>query len=618
MPDITSKYNKMQDFYNPAATAQAAPPPQEEGGGGLKGLLAGFLPLIGGGLGALGGSFVAPVAGTAAGGAAGSALGEALKQKLLGKQLDAKEIAIQGALGAVPGVLGGAGKLIKGARGAGEVASAVKGAETAAEGGGLLSKFTKAGKSLRQEVVSPQVRAGVGGAQKEAEIAERVSRIPGLTAKSKYGNLQGEMNAIGSKIEPQLAKAKGTVGSEDLLTNIRSNANESGHFLAGDTAYEKQLNSVISDISAKTGGVQKLNAKQLYDYKKGMDMNAVFTKLEKGADLNPKEAARLAVWSSLDTAITKAAPGVKSLTKEQSLLMQGASGLKKGADKTLGIPLLGIKSKKAEQAIQAGKEVVGRGAEFAGGGATATSSSPSFLRSLIGPTVKQGVTRVAASPFLPGAEQPESPGMGMGAPQMPGAELGGGMSGAMGAEMGGAGGFFSDPQQVQSAYLEALNAGDSSTASAIIKGYELFGGAGGEGKLGATQQQQATNAMSGLEALQTIQSELQRDPSLQAKTVLPGRGLLGGLGNRALGTGVYETSRKQAMDVIARLRTGAAISDKEEQLYMSMVPEASDSPETVDYKLQSLAQLFGRFASPTPAAPDYAPQGAMAQPQGAY
>jgi len=96
--------------YSPEEIRQYLASQQPKKVGGLKGFAAGMLPLIGGAVGAVGGSLVAPVVGTAVGGAGGSALGELAKQKLLGEKTNWGSVATQGALGAIPGV----GKLAKG------------------------------------------------------------------------------------------------------------------------------------------------------------------------------------------------------------------------------------------------------------------------------------------------------------------------------------------------------------------------------------------------------------------------------------------------------------------------------------------------------------------------
>lgn len=120
---------------------------------------------------------------------------------------------------------------------------------------------------------------------------------------------------------------------------------------------------------------------------------------------------------------------------------------------------------------------------------------------------------------------------------------------------------------------------------------------GKEGKLTSEQQKQAFNAQSGLRDVITLRSELQNDPTIAAKAALP----FDSLTNRITGAGQFETAQRNIIDALARLRSGAAITDFEFESFSKMVPQTFDSPELVDSKLQRLEQLFSSFANPVPA-----------------
>lgn len=117
--------------------------------------------------------------------------------------------------------------------------------------------------------------------------------------------------------------------------------------------------------------------------------------------------------------------------------------------------------------------------------------------------------------------------------------------------------------------------------------------------LTATQLQQANNAQSGLSALQTIQDIVDSDPNALLKSFTPTN-----VGKNLAGGAKLNTARQEAADVIARLRTGAAINKEEEKFYQSKLPQFGDTAEQVRYKLQSLATLFNRFSNPEAAQPD--------------
>lgn len=119
------------------------------------------------------------------------------------------------------------------------------------------------------------------------------------------------------------------------------------------------------------------------------------------------------------------------------------------------------------------------------------------------------------------------------------------------------------------------------------------------GSLNATQLQQANNAQSGLDSLGTIAGILQQDPNAAKKAALPG----GSFTQALTGTGQYQAAINNATDVIGRLRSGGAINADEEKRFRSLLPAAFDSPDTVQYKLGSLAQLFQKFTNPQAAQP---------------
>jgi hypothetical protein len=119
-------------------------------------------------------------------------------------------------------------------------------------------------------------------------------------------------------------------------------------------------------------------------------------------------------------------------------------------------------------------------------------------------------------------------------------------------------------------------------------------------KLNSTQQQQANNSVSGLQDLQTIASMIQQDPSVLIKDAIPG----GAIARNLTGTGNYDAAKQNIVDVISRLRSGAAITADEAKRYMGLLPKAGDSQETALSKIQRLNDLLQGFANPQPASND--------------
>lgn len=111
--------------------------------------------------------------------------------------------------------------------------------------------------------------------------------------------------------------------------------------------------------------------------------------------------------------------------------------------------------------------------------------------------------------------------------------------------------------------------------------------------------QQVGVAQSGTASLEQLKGMLQKNPDILNKTAVPGSGLpiVGGFLNNILGTGEYKAASNNTLDALARMRTGAAMTKSEERFYQGLLPQAGDSPQVVNYKLQQISQAFGPYAS---------------------
>jgi len=158
---------------------------------------------------------------------------------------------------------------------------------------------------------------------------------------------------------------------------------------------------------------------------------------------------------------------------------------------------------------------------------------------------------------------------------------------------------FSDPQLVQQAYMAALADGNTKAASMIMDGFKAFGPSanGGAKPLSTSAATAIANANAGVASIDNIIAQMQQDPSVQKKSIIPGRSMFGGAGANLLGTGQYDASIQQAKDIVQRLRTGAAISTSEATFYNQMMPQAFDTPETTLQKLQTLRTMFQTVAT---------------------
>lgn len=110
--------------------------------------------------------------------------------------------------------------------------------------------------------------------------------------------------------------------------------------------------------------------------------------------------------------------------------------------------------------------------------------------------------------------------------------------------------------------------------------------------LGAEQQKAASNANDGLMAVQTLTENIYNsDGTINRRALLAGETATVGIP-----IGTTATARKIAVDVIARIRTGAALTNSEERFYENQVPRVTDTDEQVTQKLNHLTTLYAGVA----------------------
>jgi len=154
------------------------------------------------------------------------------------------------------------------------------------------------------------------------------------------------------------------------------------------------------------------------------------------------------------------------------------------------------------------------------------------------------------------------------------------------------------PENVQANVQKILAQGgkmkDVSEYLAIVKTMGEMGGKEKAKPLNATQRKEANNAISALKDIKGMRSELAKDSSASLKSSLPG----GSLTQRATGTTGYAASKKNVVDAIARLRSGAAITEDEAKRYMALLPASFDTPADANEKLDRLEELLYSFTYP--------------------
>jgi hypothetical protein len=112
--------------------------------------------------------------------------------------------------------------------------------------------------------------------------------------------------------------------------------------------------------------------------------------------------------------------------------------------------------------------------------------------------------------------------------------------------------------------------------------------------LNASQRKEKNNAISALKDIGSIRQLLSADGSSALKSSLPG----GSLTQRLTGTTDYSAAKKNVVDAIARLRSGAAITPDEAKRYMQLLPASFDTPQDANDKLDRLEELLYSFTYP--------------------
>lgn len=517
-----------------------------------KGFMVDQISTAGGILGGLAGLPLG-IIGAGGGAAVGSGLGEAIENIITGDDLGknvVKETAIGGVLGAGPGRLLKSGLALK--------------------GGG---KIEQVGSNLRRSVANTGKVAD--SYTDELKILETMQRrnLHGSGQKL-YQNVDSELGKISKEIEDILKLEPKITARKPLLNTLRQSVTDT---VPDDPAYIRELNRALSRIEKSSSS--KIDARELFMHKQevGDRLGNAFKKVSRGNPLTAKEEVDMALWRKLDDSITGLNPKVKDLTLDQSNLITARPGFKSSSGKTVGAPLFGLQSQSLEQGIQVGKDSIGRAL------LGSTTVKPMTARGVVGRVGGVGALRA-------GGVEPE-----------PVAPMDDPLMGSPDASLEDA------PQQSAISFEDALIAMQEDLATTggknidkIEKIYKFANSQSGGGKpMSAEAAKVTSNADIGLQAIGDLEGTMQSNPGALRNTMIPGRGIAGGYLGKALGTQEIDAARQQIIDVIARLRTGAAITNEEASRFTQFLPVAADSPQVIEQKLGYLKRQFSSILSRT-------------------
>lgn len=532
---------------------------------------------IGGGLaGAAAGTAIAPGIGTLLGGLIGAfgggAGGEAAKRAALGEQQNLGESLKQGAIGAGneavgQGVAGLLGKIV--GRGAGDALA------TGASDSGLINK---AGNSLRQGVMNPIVKASPTGAATEADITANANKLlPIGSANAKYTAMPRTLSKLGSQLDTVLASNTATVPAHELTDVLSQTLGDATKFPTTDTGFVKAADQHLSNIlEAGTQNGGELTAQNVADMRRGLQDVA----FKPGAVTPQKEAAQ-AIWSQLGDTLQQMAPEAKSIISQQGDLYKAAPGLQKAAAKSIGVPMLGVKSKLAERVVQSATD---RAGSILGGTAGVTDKAASNgLISKIAPVAARAVPKGIESILNPPQQGTAVPTATDGAPTDDTDQS------ATSASQD-----VFTPQVLQSLALNDIATTGGKNLSQIATLSSLFGPGGkanGDQTLTATQQKVSDSANAASSTLDTMLEQLTSNGGSQGRLGGAVSGLLGKVGLNDTVSAYNKTKTDAAISLAQALSGSTRVPPPSTlKLLEDSMPSYTDNPKEAALKVQDIKQ----------------------------
>lgn len=560
-----------------------------------KNFLVDQISTAGGILGGIGGSFIAPIAGTAGGAAIGSGLGEAIENIIMGESVGknvAKEAALGGVFGAGP--VRGVKALASGAKALTKDKVAEQTTRTAAQRGAqsLLGSAwgIKTGAKAGSETLTPQ------SAQKLQQfIAKEVGVPKTASADMVAERLVNFRKLSGQNIDDIVKTSDRTLSPQEIAGLSTSISGKIGSLAGIDTA-----SPIVQRLTQQLG--EKKTLSELIQFRRSLDDAVNFARNPASPDPITERLAK-AMRSEVDKVTSKLIPGLKTANLQYAQASKALDYVLPAAKNPQGLNILN--NKVGGNLAQRGKAAIG---QLTGGSRPpVTGSAPQTAptgRTFAGIAGRVGVAEpitrsTVSSLFGGGQEQPNTLEDALmqteGVNQTP--WLPDGIPGPLDQVT-------RQPAQANPYTRENLVADmqrDPANAEKYFEYYsmlqEAFAPAPNEKPLSAEASKIVSNAQTGLQALTDFESAIAQDPTVLAKRTIPGRGALGGLLGGALGTRGADAAANQIVDVIARLRTGAAITNDEAKRFEAFIPQASDPENVRQQKLNYLRNQFQMVAS---------------------
>lgn len=644
--------NEIDSFHSFLAAGQPQAAPKKKGN-----LLTKLLPSVAGTAGGVGGAAIGTallpgigtLAGALIGGALGGGAGKVGENKIEGNNAwdgVAKEAAINGVMSAGPlRLLKGATTGVKSLRAGEGLANALNATGQAAKDFSVLGRAGQAVSNTADNMVTKNFRLTPTqltnyktkfGEDAAATIKNHglVSQAPDVMRQNVIKPLQDQFTKVADNI-PAISKTSLDASFKKLYTPLinspvqdsqvfgKSLKDQADTLLAkyGDTIPAKELNKVRQQFDSLVNYTEKAANPARYGVNK-RSANAIRETLQQAADNAGVKASNGMTFKQVGTELSKLHQLVGNIERQanlgkgsQPLGLSNLLGGSLGGISTGGNPLGSIGGIAMTQAVNSatGRKLAATGAEKLAGNladrAVKNTASAYGVKGIAKRNLGVGLAGALASQSL------ENSANSMDSPTTNAPMINADMSQQytqdpqMSTEQAPSSPF--DPANIEANVAKMMQSGagvkdinaylDMATTINSMKAAAAKASKSDSG-MNTTQLQQANNAMSGLQSLERIKSTLSRNPNAAKMAALPGGSLTASL----TGTGDYKAALNNAADVIGRLRSGGAINADEEKRFMAMLPQSFDSQETINYKLNSMAELFNRFANPKTASFDSA------------
>lgn len=537
-------------------------------GGGLGGAVSG------GATGAAIGSAV-PVLGTAVGGILGAGIGGFLGGgggRVVENIVRDDRLGVGDALkeGAMSGAFGAAGQGLTALRGA-------RAASKVAKSGGeaLQSTSERAGRKLLGDAWGIKAGTKTGGEVLTPQEALKLNRfVTGTVRVPKASTadqvLERTVNFKKSTGEAigNLVKASDRPITPDEAGKLINNVSGKINKLPG---IDYSNNTGAKTIFEQLKGINSLD--DLHRFRVDLDDTINFSRNINAPDPILEKVSR-AVRSEIDNFTSGAIKGLKPLQRSYGNASRVIDYVAPNAKNPRGLNILN--NRIGGGLAQKGESLLGSSI-----GKMPSLSLPSAVRPIAGQAAAQAPGNLADAIM---STQPDS---------MPPPEaMSGGEDSSMAPEENMAAS--KSPYSLENALLDIQR--DPKNADYYIKLHSFVNPKQTSQKpMGAEAQKRSLTAQSGLRSLSTLGRTLQSDPGAFKRQALPNPfGITAGL----TGTSDVRAATDNVVDVIARLRSGAAITEDEAARFARQLPQPGDSQESARRKLLSVQAELESFVGP--------------------